>query len=194
MTATQTALPGWVRARGLALFWVVFTGGMAAGSTLWGQIATWFGIPAALTFAAIGALIGIRATWRYQIGLHDVADLSPSLHWPTPMMGDDLAMDRGPVMVTVEYRIDPAKTQAFTAIMQRVRRTRRRDGAFMWELFSDIEDPGRMTECFMVESWIEHLRQHERVTFADQEISKQALAFHLGSGPPKVTHLLAAHS
>ena len=45
MTATQTALPAWVRARGLALFWVVFMGGMAAGSALWGQVASWIGIP-----------------------------------------------------------------------------------------------------------------------------------------------------
>lgn len=190
MTSTQTALPSWVRARGLALFWVVFMGGMAAGSALWGQVASWFGIPTALTLAAIGALIGMRITWRFRIGRHDVADLTPSMHWPTPM-ADGLGLDRGPVMVTVEYRIDPARLREFTRVMQQIRRIRRRDGAFMWELFGDIEDPGRQIECFMVESWIEHLRQHERVTFADRDISYQALAFHLGDGPPKVTHLVA---
>src|SRR3569623_1882860 len=135
MTATQTALPGWVRARGLALFWVIFMGGMAAGSTLWGQVASWFGIPAALTLAAIGAVIGIAVTWRFRI--------------------------------------------------------RRRDGAYLWELFSDVEDPARQLECFMVESWVEHLRQHERVTFADRDITAMAQAFHVGSEPPKVTHLVA---
>lgn len=192
MTATQTALPGWVRARGLALFWVVFMGGMAAGSALWGQIASWFGIPAALTLAALGAVIGMTATWRFRIGLHDIADLSPSLHWPTPTTADTLDMDRGPVMVTVEYRIDPARIGEFNRIMRQMRRARRRDGAFMWELFSDIEDPGRQVECFMVESWIEHLRQHERVTFADRDISNLARTFHLGTESPKVTHLVAS--
>ncbi len=191
MTATQTALPGWVRARGLAFFWVAFTGGMAAGSALWGQIASWIGIPAALTVAAVGALAGIAATWQYRIGLHDVADLSPSLHWATPMMADELEMDSGPVMVTVEYRIDPARIHEFSQIMHSIRRVRRRDGAFMWELFNDIEDPGRFVECFMVESWLEHLRQHERVTVADRDVSEKARAFHLGSEPPKVTHLVA---
>ena len=90
MTAAQTALPGWVRARGLALFWVVFMGGMAAGSALWGQVATWIGIPYALTLAALGALVGIAATWRYRIGQHDMQDLTPSMAWPTPMMPDEL--------------------------------------------------------------------------------------------------------
>ena len=192
MTATQTALPSWVRARGLALFWVVFTGGMAAGSALWGQVASWTGIPQALTIAAGGALLGIVATRRYKVGLHDVADLSPSMHWPTPLWSDDLLEpDRGPVMVTVEYRIDPARVREFTRAMHHMRRIRRRDGAFMWELFNDVEDPGRMVETFMVESWIEHLRQHERVTVADRDVSEQVRRFHIGSEPPRVTHLVA---
>lgn len=191
MTAAQIALPGWVRARGLALFWVVFMGGMAAGSALWGQVASWIGIPYALTLAAIGALIGIAATWRYRIGQHDTQDLTPSMVWPTPMMPDELEVDRGPVMVTVEYQIDPARVHAFTHVMHQMRRLRRRDGAFMWELFNDIEDPGRMVECFMVESWLEHLRQHERVTVADRDVLERARAFHLGSERPKVAHLIA---
>jgi len=192
MTAAQTALPGWVRARGLALFWVVFMGGMAAGSAIWGQIASWVGIPYALTAAAVGALLGIAATWRYRIGRHDAADLSPSIYWPTPMLTDDFEIDRGPVMVTVEYRIDPARADEFDKIMhQQMRRIRRRDGAFMWELFDDIDDPDRIVECFMVESWFEHLRQHERVTVADRDLLEQMQRFHLGSEPPRVTHLVA---
>lgn len=193
MTATQTALPGWVRARGLALFWVVFMGGMAAGSALWGQVASWVGIPMALTMAAAGALLGIAATWRYKIGLHDVVDLSPSMHWPTPLWSDELELDRGPVMVTVEYQIDPANAVEFARAMHHMRRIRRRDGAFMWELFNDVEAPGRMVETFMVESWIEHLRQHERVTVADRDVSERVRRFHVGSEPPRVTHLVAAN-
>jgi hypothetical protein len=192
MTAAQTALPGWVRARGLALFWVVFMGGMATGSALWGQVASWVGIPDALTLASFGALVGIVATWRFQIGKHDVADLSPSTYWPSPMLTEDLEADRGPVMVTVEYHIDPANHDEFTRIMhQQLRRIRRRDGAFMWELFNNIEDMDHMVECFMVESWLEHLRQHERLTVADREVIEKTRLFHLGKEPPKVTHLVA---
>lgn len=192
MTATQTALPAWVRARGLALFWVMYTGGMAGGSVLWGQVANWAGIPGALSAAAAGALLGIAATRRYRVGRHDAADLSPSMHWPTPTGSGELEPDRGPVMVTVEYRIDPARTAEFVAAMRHLRQIRRRDGAFMWELFHDVEAQGRMVESFMVESWIEHLRQHERVTVADRAVSEMIRAFHIGGEPPKVTHLVAA--
>ena len=94
-------------------------------------------------------------------------------------------------MVTVEYRIDPARGEEFFELMLQMRRLRRRDGAFMWELFDDIEEPARKVECFMVESWIEHLRQHERVTVADRDIIEKTRVFHLGSAPPKVTHLVA---
>jgi quinol monooxygenase YgiN len=110
------------------------------------------------------------------------------------MIADDLEMDRGPVMVTVEYHIDPDRSHEFAAIMRQMRRIRRRDGAFMWELFNDIADPGRMVECFMVESWLEHLRQHERVTVADRDVSEKARGFHIGGEPPKVTHLVAENA
>jgi len=181
-----------VRARGLALFWVVFMGGMAAGSAIWGQVASWIGIPYALTISAAGALLGIAATWRYRIGKHDAEDRSPSLHWPTPMLVEEVESDRGPVMVTVEYRIDPARTHEFTTLMQKMRMIRRRDGAFMWELFSDIEQPERMVECFMVESWIEHMRQHERATVADRQVTEMARTFHTGNERPKVIHMVAS--
>ena len=75
--------------------------------------------------------------------------------------------------------------------MQELRRQRRRDGAFFWELFQDTTDPARFVEYFMVESWLEHLRQHERVTVADRDIQERAAAFHLGPEAPQVRHLLA---
>lgn len=190
MTAAQTALPAWVRARGLALFWVVFMGGMAAGSALWGQIASMIGIPYALSIAAVTGLAGIAATRKYSIGQHDIDDLSPSMYWPTTMMPSDVENDSGPVMVTVEYHIAIERQAEFTHYMQQMRRIRRRDGAFMWELFKDIDMPERMVECFMVESWLEHLRQHHRVTIADQDVIDQTRAFHSGDKPPKVTHLV----
>jgi quinol monooxygenase YgiN len=68
---------------------------------------------------------------------------------------------------------------------------RRRDGALQWGLFEDAADPGRFIETFVVESWVEHLRQHERVTRVDRELETQARAFHIGDTPPRVSHFLA---
>jgi hypothetical protein len=48
-----------------------------------------------------------------------------------------------------------------------------------------------MVETFLVESWIEHLRQHERVTHADRLVQECVHRFNL-SGSPKVSHFIAA--
>ena len=96
------------------------------------------------------------------------------------------------MLVTVEYRIDPATAREFALAMQYMRRIRRRDGAIRWGLFEDAASPGRYIETFVVESWAEHLRQHERVTVSDREIEERAFAFHLGDGPPHVTHWIAS--
>jgi predicted MFS family arabinose efflux permease len=191
MVAAQIALPDWVRGRGLALFWTFFMGGMAGGSALWGHVAEAVGMPVALTIAAAGMLPSIFLIRRFSVGRHDRMNMAPSMHWPTPVLAEEPEEDRGPVMVTVEYRIEPARTAEFVRAMQKVRRVRLRDGAYYWELFADAEDPGRVTECFLVESWLDHLRQHERVTVADSEVQERARVYHIGDDEPRVRHLIA---
>ncbi len=193
MSVAQSTLPSWVRARGLAFFWVMYMGGMAIGSSIWGQVASWIGIPMVLTFAAFGALAGVVATWPFRIRSHEVLDLTPSVHWPTPHIREEKEMDRGPVMVVVEYQIDPAKLEEFSRALHHVRLLRRRDGAFMWEMFLNHEREGYVIECFMFESWLEHLRQHERETAADKHIYRKVRAFHIGDRPPRVTHYIGGH-
>jgi quinol monooxygenase YgiN len=102
-----------------------------------------------------------------------------------------MALERGPVLVTVEYRVDPARTPEFLDAIRPLRAARLRDGAFRWDLFQDAADPARIVEVFLVESWVEHLRQHERVTEADRTIQEHLLALHQADTPPIVTHLVA---
>src|SRR5207245_2556659 len=99
--------------------------------------------------------------------------------------------DRGPVLVTVEYRIDPAQRALFLAALDRLGEERRRDGAYRWGVFEDAADPTRFVETFLVESWLEHLRQHARVTNADRVLQTEVRKFNL-EGEPKVTHMIAA--
>ncbi|MEA3156947.1 MAG: hypothetical protein QOK44_4536 [Betaproteobacteria bacterium] len=189
--SAQTALPAWVRARGLAVWMLVFMAGMSLGSVLWGHIAEVAGIPWALTIAAIGALSGVAATWRFKLGTQDAADLAPSMHWQAPIVSDDMDLERGPVLVTIEYIIDPHKAGDFLKNIQALREIRRRDGAFYWEVFQDAADTARFVECFMAESWVEHLRQHERVTNADRTLQQRVNAYHVGTEPPRASHLVA---
>ena len=75
--------------------------------------------------------------------------------------------------------------------MHALRRARRRTGALAWGLFEDAADRGRYVEYFIVESWLDHLRQHERVTISDRRLQDAAHAFHVGTKPPVVSHLVA---
>jgi predicted MFS family arabinose efflux permease len=172
--AAQLTLPEWVRARGLAAFVVVFMAGMGLGSILWGQVATEIGIRNTLTVAAVGMLIATGLTWRIKLGTHHAPDFTPSMDWPAPVLAEDPEPDSGPVLVTIEYQVDPARRAEFVAAMRHVGEMRQRNGAYFWGLFHDSADPARYVETFMDESWIEHLRQHERVSVADRQLQARA--------------------
>jgi MFS family permease len=189
--SAQVALPEWVRGRGLAMFVTAFFGAVSLGSAIWGQVAGAFGLPAAHLLAATGVLVAIPLTWRWKLQTGAGIDLTPSMHWPAPVVTHELEQDRGPVLVTVEYRIDPKDREPFLAALENLGRGRRRDGAYAWGVFEDAAAEGRMVETFLVESWLEHLRQHERVTNADRVLQNAVYRFH-AEGSPRVTHLIAS--
>jgi len=189
--SAQLALPEWVRARGLSVLLVVYFGSMAGGSVIWGNLADFFGLETTLGIAAACLLIAIPLTWRWKL-LEDAAlNLTPTLHWPIPVVAEEIEDDRGPVMVTVEYNIDPKNADAFLAAMDEYGETRRRDGAYAWGIFEDIEDPGTYLEYFLVESWLEHERQHHRVVEADLEIEEKVRQYLLTPERPRARHLIA---
>jgi len=190
--SAQTALPDWVRARGLAVFIAVFFGAMAGGSVLWGQVASAFGIPAALLIAAAGAVVGVAATRGFALQQGAALDLAPSAHWPAPLVAESVDPDRGPVMVTIEYRVAPEDRAAFLGAIRALSGERRRDGAVAWGVYEDAEAPGRFVETFVEASWLDHLRHHERVTVADRDLQAAVVRYHRGDEPPRVRHLIAA--
>ena len=180
-----------MRARGLAAFVVVFMGGMAIGSIVWGQVATHIGIPAALTTAACGMLLAIALTWNFKLGHAQKLDHKPSMDWPAPVLAETPEPDGGPVMVTIEYRVQLAHRIEFVTAMLEVREMRRRNGAYFWELFHDSADPVHFVECFMDESWIEHMRQHERASIADRAILDRAKQYMVEGESTRSQHWLA---
>lgn len=191
-TSVQLSLPDWVRGRGLAMYVTVFFGSMTVGSTIWGEIASIFGLSPAHFIAAAGALAAIPLTLRWKLQSGAAIDLTPSMHWPEPVLAAAVQIDAGPVLVLVDYRVDPANREPFLKALTALARERRRDGAYDWGVFEDTAETGRFLETFLVESWLEHLRQHERVTKADQAVEKKVHR-HLRS-PPVVTHLISAEA
>ena len=188
----QRLAPDWVRARVLAVFMLITQGGLAAGSVLWGTVGSRVSVDAALLWAGV-ATIATTALGLVARLPDDVADVSPWNHWRMPAIVEGVmpGLDQGPVLVTVEYRVDSEHVNPFLRAMQHYGRVRRRDGASRWGVFRDVERSDTYLESFLVTSWAEHLRQHERLTQADAEIERQVRGF--ARETPTVRHLIRAH-
>jgi MFS family permease len=188
--SAQVALPEWVRGRGLAAYVTVFFGTMTAGSALWGLLAEHFGLSLAHYLAAAGALAAIPLTRRWKLHSGPEADLTPSMHWPAPVLAGKVEPDAGPVLVAVEYRVSPEHRAALLEALQKVGHERRRDGAYSWHVFQDAAHPGTILETFLTDSWLEHMRLHQRVTQADRLVENELRA--LLREPPRITHYVPA--
>jgi hypothetical protein len=193
-TSAQRVAPGWVRARTLAAFQLVMQGGLAIGSLTWGLLTGAADVEIALTLAAVGLLAGVALARRWPLAESEHSDLTPAGVWSDPSVGLKPRPGDGPVLITIEYEVDQADAERFVAAMEELRRVRRRDGAYRWDLYADLERPGHYLEQFVVDSWSEHLRQHERLTVADLELTKLTRSFHRGDEPPTVRHLLWARA
>ena len=192
--AAQVTVPGWVRARALAVYGIVAQGGMAISSAFWGVVAERLSLSMTLLCAAATLATSLVAIFWYRLKLEAEVDLSPSPHWPEPVLSSEPSPAAGPVLITIDYTIDTARAADFAVAMCGLRLLRLRDGAYRWGLYNDSAIPTRFVETFVVESWAEHLRQHERVTVADREVESAALAFHVGPTSPTVTHLIYARA
>ena len=190
--ATQTSTPTWVRASALGMYLLVFQSAMAVGSALAGVFAERFGVRYTMLGAGICLFVAAVTTVRLRLGAGEPTEVSPTPLLPEPTMAMDVPPEHGPVLVAVEYQVDRARRDEFVRVMRGMKMIRRRDGAMRWGLYEDVSAPGHMRESFLVESWAEHLRQHERMTAADREVQMAAQAFHIGEGLPVVKHWVAA--
>ena len=190
----QTQLPNWVRGRGLAIYLTVFYGAMTLGSFVWGQVADRSSVPTALLAAAGVGVLALAIAWLRPLP-DDEPDLTPSLHWPEPALSAPMTAsldgDRGPVLVTIEYRIERTQSAAFLTALRAFAPERCRDGAYQWGVFADSSEPGRFVESFLLPSWREHQRQHHRVSQADAALQQRVHGFHRGVQPPRVQHFIA---
>jgi len=105
-------------------------------------------------------------------------------------VGTDLS--QGPVLVTIECFVMSQRAAEFVEAMHQYGRIRRRDGAYRWGIFRDTELTNRYLEIFLVNSWAEHLRQHERQTRADRELEGRIQGYL--AGEPVVRHLVYTYT
>jgi MFS family permease len=175
--SAQVALPDWVRGRGMAILLTAYFGAMTIGSAVWGKVASEWGLATTLYIAAAGAFVAMIATSSRRLQTAAALDLSPSLHWRDRVFVQPVEDDQGPVLVTVEYRIDPKDRADFLASMQEIGFERKRDGAFAWNVFEDTGQIGRVVETFLLQSLLELRHLRARVTKADQIVEAEAHRF-----------------
>ena len=186
----QAVLPDWVRGRGLAVYLMVFNGTLAGGSLAWGLLAQQVGLANTLLISGVAFVFSALLLKRLALPVGE-ADLQPSQHWAEPQVHDELNVQHGPVLIQVHYCVPQQDRAAFQQAIHKLEQARRRDGAYSWGLMAQTNDPDALLEWFMVESWQEHLRQHQRVSHADAELQRAVLQYHQGDEPPKVSHHIA---
>jgi len=189
----QNLAPDWVRARVLAIFTLVYMGSFALGSAFWGGVAQHRSVRLALVYSGFGTVSSVILALFAKLP-DSTADLTPWNHWRMPVIVKEVSEEllAGPVLVTIEYSIIAEQESKFLKAMREYSRVRRRDGAYQWGIYRDLEAANRFVEIFLVHSWAEHLRQHERQTNADRELEEQVYSYV--AGEPKVRHLLYADS
>ena len=189
--AAQLSLPDWVRARGMSIYQMAIMGSTAIGAYIWGKIAEMQSVPVSLAVAGVSMVAVTLATRRATLEL--TADLTPTHPFNEPVPALPIEADDGPVMVTIEYLVDPSRRGEFEAIMAESRSARLRAGAVSWGLFEDIEHPARFVEYFACETWADYLRRFDRFTAADADLHARRHAFHIAESPPRISRFIARH-
>ncbi|MBF9221673.1 MFS transporter [Hymenobacter ruricola] len=190
-TTVQLSVPKWVQARVISVYMLVFQAGLSLGSLVWGELADHLTLEISLLIAAgwmlASALLAIPFPMRSAEGLN----LDPAEHWPDPETEGHIDPDDGPVVIMIEYRVEPADWPAFRTAAEQLKRLRLRDGALRAGVFADVAHPTRLTEFYYVATWGEHQRQHHRFTKEDQAVEAQVRRLHSGPEAPRVSHFVA---
>lgn len=191
-SAMQLSSPRWVLSRSNGVYQTFIFGGNALGSLIWGLLADCYGLSTSL--AVSGAVLIGGAAMGFFFRLADPAEglgLDPHGQWnaPTPALAITLAS--GPILTTIEYRIDEPDLADFLKAMDEKRRNRVRDGARQWSLSRDIQDPGLWIERFSISTWAETKRHHSRRTIASEKLNEFIRGLHREAQSPKVRYELA---
>jgi MFS family permease/quinol monooxygenase YgiN len=182
----QLSLPDWVRARGMSIFQVALMGSSALGALFWGQLASMSDVHTSILMSSLSSVLLIVLARRMRVWLPPAEALNV-VPRERPVAVGDIPGRAGPVVVLIEYRIDPTRRREFLAVMEETRRSRIQHGAISWELLRRSDDPAIYTEMMVDETWIDHLRHFDRITAQDLALRNRRHAFHLGPGEPRIT-------
>jgi hypothetical protein len=186
--------PKWIGARVLAVYLLILNGGVAIGSVTWGIIANTIGIPITLSIASLALAATIITRKRYSTTVVDDLDLTPagSDYWPLPpQLSIDPANNEGQALVTIDYKIDPKLSEEFEKDVLKLGTILKGEGMSYWKLFQDPADSSHYVEIRIADTWIDHMRQHERVTKNVKLMEDSIRALLKDCPQPIVSHYVA---
>lgn len=174
---TQSTAPAWVRARAMAMNMVAMQASLALGSVIWGWVASLSGTRMALAGSAGALLVLLALTYKVRVKMGDEADVTPGMQLPELAIAAEPLPDDGPVLIQVQYQIDPNNCPAFLRAIHATEPIRRRNGASDWRVFRDLGEEGHFVERFIVASWAEYVRLRSRMTMTDQQAQDRVEEF-----------------
>lgn len=186
----QLSAPRWVTARALSLYSSAMTGGVAIGAWIWGVATLHFGVSHALLLSASAVLL--TALIGFVIPLLDDrnVDTEPVGLANEVEVGMALTMRSGPIVVEIEYKVDPEQARQFYAVAQKLQRIRKRNGGFEWSIARDIADPSLWVERYHCPTWGDYLRLRDRYTKAELDIQAEVDSFNRAGMGMRVRRML----
>ncbi len=97
-------------------------------------------------------------------------------------------------MVCISYQVQDDGRAEFLVAMEQLGKARRRDGAWEWNVMENINAPGTFQEFYLVHSWLDHLRQHERISKQDAMIQTALRNLLVENTSPIITHFIKTAS
>jgi hypothetical protein len=187
---TQSTAPAWVRARAVAMNLVAVQASLALGSVLWGALASTGGTRVALATSATVMFVLNLFSRRVSVAMGNEADVTPAVQLPDLAIAVEPLPNEGPVLIQIEYQVDPELRDDFLRAIHAIEPTRRRNGATSWRVFRDVAEDGRYVERYIINSWAEYVRLRTRMTMADRKLQDRVLEFQRADVPIRVSRLI----
>jgi hypothetical protein len=188
--SVQMSAPRWVTARALSLFSSAITAGFGLGAWAWGVVAGLEGIAFALTASGFAAMttvfLGFVLPLRRDTDTDgDTVDIG---HEPEAAL--KVSLRSGPVVVEIEYDVDPERARDFYDLMMKIQRARKRIGGFDWSISRDIENPAVWLERYSCPTWGDYLRMRDRYSAAEYDLQEEADTFNRSGHGRRVRRML----
>jgi MFS family permease len=178
----QLASPRWVVGRTLSIYYACLSGGVAAGSWIWGTVAQSYSLTSSLELAACALVVVGALGFVLPVLLGADGDQQGS-EFPAPQLALDLKPRSGPIAARTVYLIAEESLETFLRHMRARRFAMSRAGARDWTLQRDLRNPAQWAETFRTPTWMDFMRLNHRLSPADQEISELLCALHRGDRP-----------